>query len=468
MLQAVGSPASSTPSLLNASSSLKSQIVSLDRSALKENEWRFSQIAAGIMATMHDMLAHMADYVFDELLVSGGGGRALRLESFVMFAMEDACADKRLHALRTFLVLVERMSAWSLSQTSSATGGTGTATSTAALLASAAAVVSAAATGSNSNLSTSQLGTSVGSNNSTGLLLAAASAAGAGADTSSESGAETASAFLAKRDHLVRAMCNQLAKHDEVNDARLVEACIGRLLNQPHFAFATHAHLCDAKFIRLVGAGGQLAATRSHLVLMIVALTFAARRQLPLADKCLHFLHALVDSDSVRLELLVGKACLLHVMANMLRFYSDDSQLATLTTCEKASSNIKTAVVSVERMLETRLMPQLRRLYVRVAAKLMSSSSSTATSSFSSVADLGLNGGGGDMAGSSGSSSETQLSYVLSSLMLMCHDSASTPSLERLNANVKHVLLGVLGMFAHQIETVLHLSLAYNQASQLG
>ena len=155
-------------------------------------------------------------------------------------------------------------------------------------------------------------------------------------------------------------------------------------------------------------------------------------------------------------------------MANMLRFYSDDSQLATLTTCEKASSNIKTAVVSVERMLETRLMPQLRRLYVRVAAKLMSSSSSTATSSFSSVADLGLNGGGGDMAGSSGSSSETQLSYVLSSLMLMCHDSASTPSLERLNANVKHVLLGVLGMFAHQIETVLHLSLAYNQASQLG
>ncbi len=61
------------------SASLKSAIVSLDRSTLKENEWRFSQIAAGIMETMHEMLAGMPDYVFDELV-----SVPLRLESFIM------------------------------------------------------------------------------------------------------------------------------------------------------------------------------------------------------------------------------------------------------------------------------------------------------------------------------------------------------------------------------------------------
>ena len=59
----------------------KRQILSLDRFQQNENQANFSQISAGFMQIMHDMITILPDYMLNEIL------NLLKYESFIMFAM---------------------------------------------------------------------------------------------------------------------------------------------------------------------------------------------------------------------------------------------------------------------------------------------------------------------------------------------------------------------------------------------
>ena len=63
------------------SKSQKRQILSLDRFQLNENQANFSQISAGLMEIMYEMITILPDYNLNEIL------NLLKYESFIMFAM---------------------------------------------------------------------------------------------------------------------------------------------------------------------------------------------------------------------------------------------------------------------------------------------------------------------------------------------------------------------------------------------
>lgn len=64
----------------------KRQLITLDRFQLNENENNFSQISAGLMEIMNDMLNVLPDSMVNEIL------SLLRFESFIMFAMVSLAA----------------------------------------------------------------------------------------------------------------------------------------------------------------------------------------------------------------------------------------------------------------------------------------------------------------------------------------------------------------------------------------
>jgi hypothetical protein len=261
---------------------LKKQIITLDRFQSKENENNFSQISAGLMEIMYEMLINLPDSMINEIL------NLLKLESFIMLAMDEN-KEKRFGAFKIFLTLIERSSTMSFYIASSL-----------ATVATAAGVVANVAANP----------TSINSQSAFTRQFEQQS-------------------WNLNKEYLIYAMCNQLNQYDQL-DERMAEFCIEILINHP-FSFR---NMPDSQYLKSISS--QII-HRINYVYLLMSLLYSSRKNMKLCQNILSFIHNLLEIDIVKVDFLISKAGLLQVLINLLKFYSDESNYEII----KLQTNLK-------------------------------------------------------------------------------------------------------------------------------
>ena len=261
---------------------LKKQIITLDRFQSNENENNFSQISAGLMEIMYEMLINLPDSMINEIL------NLLKLESFIMLAMDEN-KEKRFTAFKIFLTLIERSSTMSFYITSSL-----------ATVATAAGVVANVAANP----------TSINSQSAFTRQFEQQS-------------------WNLNKEYLIYAMCNQLNQYDQL-DERMAEFCIEILINHP-FSFK---NIPDSQYLKSISS--QII-YRINYVYLLTSLLYSSRKNMKLCQNILNFIHTLLEMDIVKVDFLISKAGLLQVLINLLKFYSDESNYEVI----KSQTNLK-------------------------------------------------------------------------------------------------------------------------------
>ncbi len=266
----------------NNKPALKKQIITLDRFQSNENENNFSQISAGLMEIMYEMLINLPDSMINEIL------NLLKLESFIMLAMDEN-KEKRFNAFKIFLTLIERSSTMSFYITSSL-----------ATVATAAGVVANVAANP----------TSINSQSAFTRQFEQQS-------------------WNLNKEYLIYAMCNQLNQYDQL-DERVAEFCIEMLINHP-FSFK---NMPDSQYLKSISS--QIIYRINYLYLL-TSLLYSSRKNMKLCQNILYFVHILLELDIVKVDFLISKAGLLQVLINLLKFYSDESNYEII----KLQTNLK-------------------------------------------------------------------------------------------------------------------------------
>jgi hypothetical protein len=267
--------------------SLKSQILTLDSFQFDQNGNNFSQISAGIMEIMHDMITILPDVIVNEIL------NLLKFESFIMFVMDDN-EEKRFGAYRLFLTLLERSSSMSFLIASSL-----------AKVSSVSSVVSGSATNAPLLISQSQFARSLEQQN-----------------------------WSINKENLIYSMCNQLNQFDQ-QDERFVEYTISMLLSQPF----TFRNIPDGQYLKSMST--KIGARLSYLYLL-VSMVYSTRKKFSLCKKCLNFISILLENGIVKVDFLINRAGLLQVLFNLLNFISEQSLLGKQSSeCDDIFNDLK-------------------------------------------------------------------------------------------------------------------------------
>jgi len=123
-----------------------------------------------------------------------------------------------------------------------------------------------------------------------------------------------------KTDSLIYSMCNQLNQFDQL-EARFPETCISILIGRP-FSFRSSTN--DEIILR--EAAGHIN-ERTAYVTILVSIIYSSRKNHVLCEYCLKFLGTLLKLELVRVDYLISKSGLLQVLFNLLRFFSEKTQV---------------------------------------------------------------------------------------------------------------------------------------------
>lgn len=254
------------------------------------------------MKIMTEMLSVLPDLMLNDIL------SLLKFESFIMFAMDENI-NKRFEAFKLFFELIDRSYSKSFFLASMAS-----------------AVVNVAAT--TSSLS----GQSVRSFDQQNISI--------------------------NKDYLLYSMANQLKKFDQ-DDPRFMEFCISKIINQP-FSFESQ---CDQSALK---SNQNHVASRQSYIFIFLSLIYSSRKNYLLCQNGLRFLTQLLNSEIIKIEFLITKAGLIQVILELLKYYSDMSNIEKIISKENDSINY-----TIESLSKFSIINELKHVFSIVAGLLL-------------------------------------------------------------------------------------------------
>lgn len=271
---------------------------------LVTNEKHFGNICSALMKIMAEMLSILPDVMLSDIL------SLLKFESFIMFAMDDNI-NKRFEAYKLFLELIDRSFSKSYFLASMASAVVNVTTTTSSL--------------------SSQTSRSFDQQN-----------------------------FSINKDFLIYSMANQVKKFDQ-NDPRFMEFCISKFINQP-FCFD------DPIDLNVLKSQQNHIITRQSYLFIFLSLIYSSRSNVSLCKNGIKFLSQLLKSEIVKIEFLINKAGLIQVLIELLKYFSDVSNIDKII-CEKNPTEMVNK--SLESLSKSPIINDLKQFFCLVAEHLL-------------------------------------------------------------------------------------------------
>lgn len=83
---------------------------------------------------------------------------------------------------------------------------------------------------------------------------------------------------------------------------------------------------------------------RLNYIYILTSLLYTSRKNMQLCQNIMSFLSTLLELEIVKIDFLIGKACLLQVLINLLRFYSNSSNFSIIIKNKYNTKNEKNAM----------------------------------------------------------------------------------------------------------------------------